>query len=158
MERLLHYSAKPLTSVHSREQDVEYQNFKPKGLWVSVEDDWKAWCESEGFGLHRLAHVTEVVLTPNANILRLKDAVQVKEFSDQYAYDPFNFRFAHKMGVHWDQVAALYQGIIIAPYCYSIRYDNDSFWYYPWDCASGCIWDAAAIAKLVPVQAAACAK
>ncbi len=57
-----------------------------------------------------------------------------------------------------DQVAKLYQGIIIAPYCYSIRLDNDCFWYYPWDCASGCIWDATAIAALVPVQDTVCAK
>lgn len=161
MERLLHYSAEPLKSVSSCEQsqDKQYKIFKPRGLWVSAEgeDDWKSWCEAEGFCLDRLNHVTEILLAPQANILRLTNAHEVREFSAQYAYDSFadlKLPPHYKMGVHWDQVAALYQGIIIAPHCYSVRHDADCFWYYTWDCASGCIWDAAAIAALAPVQGA----
>ncbi len=160
MGRLLHYSAEPLTAVHSREQDIVYKHFKPKGLWVSVEgeDDWKSWCEAEGFQLHQLAYVTEVILTPQAHILRLTNPYEVKAFSDQYAYAAFGMRTGLKMGVPWDQVAKLYQGVIIAPYCWSIRLDDDCFWYYTWDCASGCIWDATAVATLIPAGPQPCAK
>lgn len=156
--RLIHYSAEPLVKVDSKAQKPNSMRpFKPKGLWVSVEgeDDWPAWCKAEEFMQNRLAHSTEIVLKPGAKILHLSTAEEIKAFSKQHAFDVLE-EMGHKsplprkwmMGVKWANVAQQYQGIVIAPYCYSVRMDDDAFWYYTWDCASGCIWDADAIAEL----------
>lgn len=55
--------------------------------------------------------------------------------------------------INWPMVADRYQGIVIAPYLWSRRMDG-GLWYYGWDCASGCIWDAAAVASVTARQAA----
>ena len=50
---------------------------------------------------------------------------------------------------NWAPTAAQYAGVIIAPYQWERRLDGDaSDWYYGWDCASGCIWNADAIASI----------
>ena len=41
--------------------------------------------------------------------------------------------------IRWQEVVDRYAGILISPYIYSARYDLR--WYYPWDVASGCIWN-----------------
>lgn len=48
-------------------------------------------------------------------------------------------------------MAHRYDGIIIAPYVWSLRLDIDFFWYYDWDCASGVIWNSAAVSNLIPL-------
>lgn len=158
--RLIHYSGQPLTQIRSTQQEVKSNRgstfWKPKGLWVSVEgeDDWKEWCKSEQFSLDRLAYATQIILAPDANILRLTTPQELRTFSAQYGFNPWpDISLRSMYGIHWNAVAAKHQGIIIAPYLWSCRLDNDVFWYYSWDCASGCIWDAAAIAKLVPLEA-----
>lgn len=47
----------------------------------------------------------------------------------------------------WIDVASRYSGIEIAPYQWKRRIHPSTFWYYTWDCASGCIWDLSAIKK-----------
>jgi hypothetical protein len=39
---------------------------------------------------------------------------------------------------NWERVARDYDGVIISPYQFNRR--MTLMWYYPWDCASGCIW------------------
>jgi|SRR5882672_5015504 len=165
-ERLIHYSAKPLTQASSRDQKrspAEWDStfWKPRGLWVSVEgeDDWKQWCEAEQFSLNCFEHATQIILTPNANILRLTTPQELKTFSAQHSFNPYPEVSLHSLrGINWEDVAAQHQGIIIAPYHWSCRLNNDVFWYYGWDCASGCIWDASAIVSLIPIEATCPAK
>lgn len=157
--RLLHYSAVPLLGVHHSTQDGERQRGradKPNGLWVSVEgeDDWPTWCRAEGYGLNRLTVVTEVVLSPDANILRLATADEVRALGKRY---PYHGHCAWSRGINWARVASDYHGIIIAPYQWDCRLSSATDWYYTWDCASGCIWDAWAVAALCPVVADAMA-
>jgi hypothetical protein len=45
--------------------------------------------------------------------------------------------------IDWLRVAQKSAGIIIAPYIWERRLHLP--WYYGWDCASGCVWDAAAV-------------
>jgi hypothetical protein len=147
-ERLIHYSASPVTCVQSRSQPfTEFQHQKPKGLWVSVEGkaDWKDWCQMENFGLDRLAVGNVVTLAATANILRLRSACDLDDFTRTYGV-PFHWQHSGShlgSGIQWPVVAMAHQGIIIAPYIWSRRMDFG--WYYGWDCASGCIWDAGAI-------------
>jgi hypothetical protein len=53
--------------------------------------------------------------------------------------------------IEWRKVAERFDGIIIAPYIWQRRLDLESSWYYSWDCASGCIWNASAVREIVPM-------
>ena len=134
-EVLLHYSETPFTlEPRTYHQEV---HFKPNGLWLSVGEDWKRWCESEDWGLGRLVTRYQVTLTDNARILQLSTPEDIDAFTVQFMWE--------HMDIDWPEVAARYQGIIIAPYQYTRRLAPNTTWYYPWDCASACIWDLAAI-------------
>lgn len=173
--RLLHYSQKPnlLRPLQSYEQRSPYGDatgYKPSGLWLSVEgdDDWKSWCLAEKFRLGNLRHTHEVILKPNANIIHISTAEELDKFDDLYRassamhailadvgahraliYSTISASSRNRMfGIDWRKVAQEYQGIIIAPYLWERRLDGDTFWYYTWDCASGCIWDRSAIAEI----------
>jgi hypothetical protein len=58
------------------------------------------------------------------------------------------------MWIAWDRLRERYQGLIVTPYIWERRLTMgngpDAMWYYFWDCASGCIWDPAAIASVTP--------
>ena len=127
----------------------EYE--KPKGFWITddTEDSWQAWCLSERFNLESLTHKHEVDLEED-RILILRSAYDVEMFASQYAFEhwwgpegqPRKYR---NRCIDWPEVASCYAGIIITPYQWSLRMANGFSWYYGWDCASGCIWDATAI-------------
>ena len=154
--KLLHYSKEPLGALRSVSVEQQEKNerglFKPLGLWVSVEgeDDWLSWCKAESFGLERLSYVTEIVLRPTANILRLHGAADIDRFHAQYKEEGPHLSW--RRYVSWPRVVRDYDGIIIAPYVWSRRLDGEAGWYYSWDCASGCIWNADAIYALASVK------
>lgn len=151
-ETLVHYAAAPVEKLHSVQQ-IAIPFFKPRGLWLSVEgngDGWKDWCEGETFNLSALAYAHDVVLTPAANILRLSKPEDIDVFSSQYSTKKPGLFFS----VNWPAVAQKYQGIIIAPYIWERRLSPGNEWYYAWDCASGCVWDVAAI-ESITLRAAA---
>ena len=153
--RLIHYSDHYLTAVHSADPGPAPERIqrKPFGLWVSVEgeDDWPAWCRTEDFRLELLTHPTEVVLRPDANILCIGSAAELRRFQSEYGED---HRVLGGWIARWDDVGAKHDGIIIAPYIWSMRLDHAVSWYYTWDCASGCIWNANAVAELRPLPIA----
>ncbi len=153
-ELLIHWSASPVDVVMPRDQRRK-DTLKPIGLWVSVgdgEDGWRAWCEGEQFNLQNLKHATEVVLTPNARVIRLSTADEIDEFSQAWLSPPpwakDGPEIASTLFIDWVSVALAYDGILIAPYCWPRRLHHPTSWYYTWDCASGCIWNPMAIAGL----------
>ncbi len=142
-EKLFHYSRKPLLKIHSKAQLKSDYEMKPQGFWITVGDAWKEWCESESFSLCNLRVKTEIVLHQTANILRLSNAKDIDDFTHQYKV------VGHRvLGIRWDVVALGYDGVIISPYIWERRMTAHTFWYYPWDVASGCIWNASAVAAL----------
>jgi hypothetical protein len=156
--RLLHYSNLPIGDIHSSPQPE--LNDKPKGLWVSVkgEDDWENWCRGENFSLEGLACVHEVKLHSNARILRVSDAWGIEDLTRRYGaerYPELSSLCGRMDAIKWREIAGEYQGVVIAPYIWSKRLAFDSFWYYGWDCASGCIWDADAIQSVSLLEKAA---
>jgi len=162
--RLIHYSDKPLHRVHSIDQSGEayryHRGSKPIGLWVSVEgeDDWRSWCEAESFRDIARQHATEVVLHPRHRVLILPTATAMTLFQHQYGYEDNMLGVWRNARIDWGRVASDHQGIIIAPYQWSHRLEEPcSGWYYSWDCASGCIWNAEAVAELrsIPEREAA---
>lgn len=154
--RLLHYSAKRLRNIVSVHQ-YDHGDMKPQGLWVSVEGeyDWQSWCEGEKYHPERLKRCQEIRLKEDHNICMLDSVLDIHQFAEEYrtGFDgaPENSILA---GIHlkWLSVAEEFKGIIIAPYQWECRMDDKVFWYYTWDCASGCIWDASAIAESLVVH------
>ena len=150
--RLAHDSAKPLTEIKHADGQPPASDIpsKPHGLWLSVDgpDDWKAWCEAESFSLGCLVYRTPIVIDSEANILHLTSVRDIDEFSAQYGKQ-YYWRTEPKERredfVDWQRVADDYQGIIIAPYQWERRLNGRARWYYGWDCASGCVWNARAI-------------
>lgn len=149
---LSHYSDHDTLTPHAVSQAQKVFTYeKPKGLWVSVDghDDWAAWCASERFRDTSSQHRHAVTLADDHQVLVLDTHEKVMAFDqhwsrpDAFAGDvaPFGRQWR---GIDWAAVAAEgYQGVIIAPYQWSLRMNLQ--WYYPWDCASGCLWDPAAI-------------
>ena len=149
---LKHY-AKELTTIYpcSYLQKVDY---KPGGVWVSVEtgipfdETWETWCDSAEFYPESLKYKYRIILKPFANIIVVDTTYNMYVFTKKYvAYDPDLPKNLSLVGfkIDWERVAENHQGIIIAPYHGSLRLESEFHWYYPWDCASGCIWDLGAI-------------
>jgi len=152
--RLLHYSSESFQFDSSREYVTA--DFKPSGLWLSVEgdQDWRTWCEDEDFGLDRLGHVVEVTLKPNANVLLIDTQEKFDVFNAQFGRSD-NFGYNN---IKWKKVNSLHDGLIIAPYQWERRLDLHFVWYYGWDCASGVIWNLSTIAQVIPLGVAGAAK
>jgi hypothetical protein len=144
--RLVHYAKSPVLAVRSVEQPGP-ADMKPRGFWLSdddCEDNWRAWCEAETFSLGNLACVHDVALRDTANVLRLAGAYEIDAFDRQYTGE-----LCRGISyIDWARVASDYDGIIITPYIWERRLTNTARWYYGWDCASGCIWNADAIASI----------
>jgi hypothetical protein len=145
---LTHYSDKPLTTIYSTPIAKQEIYFKPTGLWVSVDGpaDWKGWCLNEGFALDKLTHASRILLHKGANILRIRNASDLDTLTEQYGLGSYR--------MDWPKIATQHHGIIIAPYLWGRRLYPGVDWYYPWDCASGCIWNAAAVRKIIHISPA----
>ena len=152
--RLVHYSPTPIDTVLAVEP--RWDRLKPSGLWVSdddCEDNWRAWCEAERFRLDSLACPHDVELAVAANVLILRTAFEIDAFTREWAVsDGTELSGRLHLWMAWDRLSERYQGLIITPYIWERRLSmgdgTDSMWYYAWDCASGCIWDPAAIASI----------
>lgn len=154
--RFVHYSANPdlsLDRLYSVEQfPVEHKGHlhsKPQGLWLSdddEEDNWKVWCEAEIFNLDKLTNAYAVSLDLS-NVLHIDNNLDLLKVHNKYrsGYRLFNF-------IDWQRMAKDYQGIIISPYQWDVRYSEEVEWYYGWDVACACIWDMSAISSFEKVN------
>lgn len=157
-EPLIVYTEEPFVMDWTRRWEQEI-TMKPHGLWVSVGDDWERWCRGEEFRTETLAHRSQVTLVDHPNVLVIDNSERLLSFTIEHEADPpwLNRSTLPRpdmlRGYHidWPLVAYAYDGIIIAPYLWSCRLDHRTFWYYGWDCASGCIWDLRCIAEVTPL-------
>lgn len=141
---LYHYTADPFLFDGERRYEQE-KGAKPIGFWLSAEDDsvsWKDYCKGEDFRTETLRYQTSIKLLSNANVLHIATVLELEAFNRRFSYSRRSSNY-----IDWPAVASFYDGIIIAPYQWPKRLDNSCFWYYTWDCASGCIWDLAAIER-----------
>lgn len=161
---LSHYSEHADLVPHSVNQDPEGRGDKPNGLWVSVDgpDDWREWCEGNDFGC--LDHRFMVTLAEDANLLVIPDLTTMQAFTAEFRipdrYGSLGISSLSAMledrDIDWSAVAGRWQGILIPNYLRSYSFyghDVTPFWYWGWDCTSGCIWDASAIASVELVTA-----
>ena len=115
----------------TRRQEVEY---KPIGLWYSVDGDWERWCEVEKTDWLEGQNVHEVMLG-REKMLYVRTVEEIDAFHARYKAKKACYYL-----IDWSPVALEYDGIEIAPYQWERRHDKKRLWYYTWDCASGCIW------------------
>lgn len=152
VQQLWHYAEGPVVlDGRSYAQSAELTVYgKPKGIWVSVagEDDWPSWCRAESFAIERLTFGHLVSLRPDANVLWLQSGADLGRFESQFGREK-DWGSWREPCIDWQAVAAQYDGIIIAPYQWGSRLSRQ--WYYGWDCASGCIWNTAAITFGAPL-------
>ena len=149
LERV-HWSDKRIKKLHDNRKGQEADDFKPNGLWYSVEpeDGWAAWCKAEDFRDtdSQVAHVLRV----DASKILVIDSVSIFDDFDKEYQPPPGSRIRY--GMDWKRLAERYDGIEIAPYQWSKRLGVDNCWYYGWDCASGCIWRPTTCVEIVEVR------
>ena len=149
---LSHYSSKPFVFDAMRVYPQD-DHFKPRELWLSVDecdDGWKKWCENENFRTAALAHQTDFKLAPDGNVLHISTAADLRALTRDYVLRDAPQWSAHS--IDWSSIKEDYDSIVIASYQWECRNDRDTFWYYSWDCASGCIWNLKAI-EMIGVSA-----
>ncbi len=145
--KLIHYTNTPLKEVEYREQDKD--DFKPTGLWVSDEDDhgWRDWCLSENYHPEYLELAYEITLAEHHNVQIITTIEGIKLLTRIYSTE--RFRPIANLSLDWLRMRKDWNGLIITPYQWELRLDPDCMWYYPWDCASGCIWNPTIINSVV---------
>lgn len=118
-------------------------DYKPKGLWYQLNDSWKEWCSYEmphWLQDYNYEYILEIDYT---NILVITNEIELILFHEEYKKS-IDISLSLKL-IDWEKVSKKYKGIEITNYLYSMRFERDFMWYYPWDVASGCIWDKSAI-------------
>ena len=142
---LIHYRESSFSFDPSRTYWQNPDDFKPHGLWVSVEDGngWADWCRTEEFNVESLGYCYKLVLSPDARILTLENIDDIEAFQKWYGHR--KHEFIHTL--NWERVAQDgFQGVMFAPYEKELSYMRvDKTWYYSIDCSSGCIWDLSVI-------------
>jgi len=126
---------------------------KPNGVWYGCGDSWLKWIAREmPRWLTRVNYVYEIEVDHEFMYI-IKDAERFKDFEGEFwARAPWQEKAPHTGPVDgyyemidWPIMATVgYDGIEICPYLSEFRMST-SKWYYPWDVASGCIWDSEAL-------------
>ncbi|RTK98339.1 MAG: hypothetical protein EKK65_11140 [Lysobacterales bacterium] len=124
------------------------QDCKPTGFWVSVDGDWERWLSDEGLDGDEWGVRTVTIDLDADACLWITSVEELDDFHDNYA-TPHAGVFCGRPDyyrIDWEPLTAQWSGIVIAPYLWERRLGpGASRWYYPWDAASGCIWDLSAI-------------
>lgn len=142
------YSEAPIALNRDHVYENDNDGYKPRGLWLSVGDDWARWCIGERFHLDGLNYRQRVHLAPTANVLTITTDEQLLDFTHTHGKP---IRDGSPMWfIDWPGVAAKYDGTLIAPYLWNMRLDVQVSWYYGWDCASACIWNLDAVDRIDP--------
>lgn len=131
----------PFEFIRSRTYTQE-RNPKPVGWWLSVDDDWRRWCDSTG--LRDCTPTVEVDLDLD-RVLLLDNVEALDEFDALYVG---HHSYLDSAIIDWEPLTKQYAGIVIAPHQPSrshIGLSGAAAWYYGWDVASGCVWDLSAI-------------
>lgn len=147
---IVHFSEKKLKHSSLKQELIKPMNRdniihgKPWGLWFSIESseyNWSWWCKAENFHLYRMKWVNTLLFKPDARIVYLDTLKKVLRFNKLFCINPYPDMPFSLRYLDWTQVLPLCDGIIISPYFWQLRMRIESFWYYTWDCASGCIWN-----------------
>lgn len=152
----------PLTPQSLAQNDRPQQevHWKPTGLWYGCNGEWLRFLEddfnmasadsqrySEQYFLYaidvRTVFRRSELREGKPAVLRLTEKSAIEAFSRAYG-ESSHYAPNEQSDVRWPDVARVYGGIEICPYQWALRHSHVG-WYYTWDVASGCVWDARAI-------------
>lgn len=119
--------------------------FKPFGLWLSKNDEWKRWCKNEDFMCNRIKYKYEFSID-FTNILIIATFDDLKQFYNEYNVD---------RNINWHKVVEKYDGILFDNYK-KIKYElytsqeplSQYLFYCAVDVSSVCVWNISCL-KLV---------
>ena len=132
-------SETPIERFYNVDQRTKARWDKPAGLWYSCGYEWLNWMAyNMPHWFDAVEYIYELQIDPE-EILFIRTYEELMYFNRLYG----KYIRGSGNGIDWAEVAEDYKGIEICPYINSGRYSLD--WYYTWDIASGCIWDASAI-------------
>jgi hypothetical protein len=157
MKHYTHFSCKPITlnDIRTKWQDAKdmhERQAKPGGLWFTVgqgEDDrWKAMRIEKGDKPASFKFRYKIILQENAKLLFVNDVASRDRLTEKYGNQ-------NGPEIDWPAIANAYHGIIVAPYPSDWSDPHRKKWFACWDVASGCVWNVAAISKMIPFSPAA---
>ncbi len=134
-----HYSDNEITFNNLLKKDQE-ESFKPKGLWLSYENEWFEWCEKEEFSTCNLN-------TCNIYSTKLKyDNLYIIKTLDDLII--LNKKYPSEYSIDWKKLSSEYDGIIFQNY-YKLKkdfmkgnyYGTNLIWFMGVDVNSACIWN-----------------
>ncbi len=131
----------------------DYLSDKPDGIWLSDESiseyGWRQYCEDNRERLKGLAFETKFRVD-TSKLLWLKTFEKLSDFYRKFKMNnkSFNAEYLKQrfFNINWPRVKTEFSGILITPYQWKAR--HTFMWYYPWDCASACIWDLSVLTRL----------
>jgi hypothetical protein len=137
------------------ESVLQYQ-FKPNGFWYSISDAWLKWQREDeiiyeyDLGTRYLYEVVIFsdkftgVMNPDPNKLLVLLPDDVKLFEAVYK---LNSEYSGFLGtIDWLRVSKDFAGLEIPIYNDELRFGYKFL--YPWDVASGCIWNISVIKEV----------
>lgn len=149
----IHYSRKPLKQIYSvKPCEQSIYNLKPNGLWITFDTkhDWSSYVKKEfGDGSYSNFHRSlsyRNLLKISGDILVLDTDKKVVEFHNNFCKNRFSEKKFPSNLVDWKEVSKKFDGFVVNPYNSNLflRHKN-ILWHRSLSCASGCIWNAAAI-------------
>jgi len=119
---------------------------KPLGLWYGFGDSWLELVRRRlsNSPTAKNKYLYRFEINPS-RVLIVKD---ISVFAKEYKGELFpgqGHSYFIEDGIDWKKVAAKWGGIEIPEYQWGFRSSIDHMWYCGWDCASGCLWDPAAL-------------
>ena len=123
-------------------------DLKPTGLWYScysswykylIDNDWKGRLADYIYKLNiKNKTLTDINNKDINKLLVINNEKDFEQFEKKYLKPSAPVRRLGKRWINWRKVANDFGGIEICPYFSEKR---EIAWYYPWDVASGCIWN-----------------
>jgi hypothetical protein len=145
MNRIINTFSKKIDYTKIYAQNDE---FKPNGLWYSLNGEWEKWCEENE--LDWVKPINIHINIDETKLLILKSFPEITNFISQYKYEIC----AGLWYINWKLISENYSGIEIQNYneiknqFYRSWYFPFQSWFYGWDVSSGCIWDLSIITEL----------
>jgi hypothetical protein len=146
-----HHSGRPFELDLQRDYTEHGQEPKPRGFWISDDEDlgWARWATENDWGINSLRWKYSFRFRPEARVLLLQSFREIVNFGEKYRGEPLSPSLSRtNYRLDWSRVKKRYDAIVITPYDWTARNHDRTFWYYGWDCASGCVWNLEVIEQV----------
>lgn len=154
--KLTHHSRQKDFKLDNRKYPQILPNMKPNGLWLSVDNGWENWCKSEQpewIGKDKTLHHFELTDDVNLFVIDSKEKF-LDKFDELTKNDEISAELNDKLSQSFilklctlcptfhKKLSKEYDGIYLTrEVFYEYRLKDGGFYFYPWDCASICLWN-----------------